>query len=67
MKERQNTTKYENNPLKKYENTPRYDNSKCIYKIQPKKKPDLPNPKHQTILKSKQLNTTKHLIDRVYE
>ena len=34
MKERQNTTEYENNPFKEYENTPTYDNSKCIYKIQ---------------------------------
>ena len=44
MKERQNTTKYENNSFKRFENNPRYGNNKCIYKIQPKK--DLPNPKH---------------------
>ena len=42
MKERYNTTKYENNPFQKYENTPRYNYSKCIYKIQLKNKSSKP-------------------------
>ena len=46
MKERQNTTKYENNPFKKYENTQDMITTSAYTKYN--QKTYFSNPKHQT-------------------